>query len=39
MAWELYCKRYEIMDELVVKLATMAKRNSVKAMTVLGERS
>lgn len=36
MAWELYCKRYEIMDELVVKLATMAKRNSVKAMTVMG---
>lgn len=35
LAWELYCKRYEILDELVVKLVTVTKRNSVRALTAI----
>lgn len=31
LAWEFYCKRYEILDELLVKLAGFSKRHSVKA--------
>lgn len=36
LAWEFYCKRYEILDELVVKLVHVTKRNSVKALAALG---
>eukprot|EP00545_Synedropsis_sp_CCMP1620_P007948 CAMPEP_0119032958 /NCGR_PEP_ID=MMETSP1176-20130426/42315_1 /TAXON_ID=265551 /ORGANISM="Synedropsis recta cf, Strain CCMP1620" /LENGTH=214 /DNA_ID=CAMNT_0006989377 /DNA_START=215 /DNA_END=859 /DNA_ORIENTATION=+ len=36
MAWEFYCKRYEILDELVVKLVQVTKRHSIRALTVVG---
>jgi hypothetical protein len=36
LAWEFYCKRYEILDELVVKLVQVTKRNSIRALTVVG---
>lgn len=36
LAWELYCNRYEILDELVAKAIVVFKRNSVRALTLGG---
>ena len=35
MMWEFYCKRYEILDELLGKVAAFTKRNSVKVVCVV----
>ena len=36
LAWELYCNRYDILDELVVKVVAITKRHSVKALAMAG---
>ncbi|KAI2496992.1 hypothetical protein MHU86_17519 [Fragilaria crotonensis] len=36
LAWELYCNRYDILDELVVKVVAVTKRHSIKALAVVG---
>lgn len=36
LAWELYCKRYDLLDELVVKVVAVAKRHTIKALVVVG---
>jgi hypothetical protein len=36
MAWEFYCKRYEIMDELLGRLLQATKRHSFRALVAFG---